>query len=116
MKFDFDKMTRKFLMGEGRQEVNPHALLQALSETISSIKPRSLRDENKISIAKKHLHEITRSFRRLQEQVNILEEKLQVLEEVSTMAGGGAEGFAGPAFGDMTDENEKEKKRSKTNE
>ena len=32
------------------------------------------------------------------------------------MAGGGAEGFAGPAFGDMTDENEKEKKRSKTNE
>ena len=85
-------MTRKFLIGEGRQDVNPHALLQALSETISSIRPRSLRDENKIAIAKKHLHEITRSFRRLQEQVNILEEKVHVLEEMSTMAGGAVEG------------------------
>tara|TARA_R100001509_G_scaffold135067_1_gene88802 strand:+ start:143 stop:460 length:318 start_codon:yes stop_codon:yes gene_type:complete len=95
MKTDFDKMTRKFLMGEGKQDVNPHALLQALNETISSIKPRSLRDRNKIAIAKKHLHEITRSFRRLQEQVNILEEKLQVLEEVSSVGGGNLAGFAG---------------------
>ena len=31
MKIDFNKMTRKFLMGEGKQEINPHALLQALS-------------------------------------------------------------------------------------
>jgi uncharacterized protein (UPF0305 family) len=82
-------------MGEGKQDINPHALLQALSETISSIKPRSLRDENKIAIAKKHLHEITRSFRKLQEQVNVLEERLQVLEEMSTMAGGAVEGHAG---------------------
>ena len=96
MKIDFNKMTRKFLMGEGRQDVNPHALLQALSETISSIRPRSLRDENKIAIAKKHLQEITRSFRKLQEQVNILEEKLQVLEEVSSMGAGSVAGFAGP--------------------
>ena len=95
MKIDFNKMTRKLLMGEGRQDVNPHALLQALSETISSIRPRSLRDENKIAIAKNHLREITRSFRKLQEQVNILEEKLQVLEEMSTMASGAVEGYAG---------------------
>ena len=96
MKIDFNKMTRKFLMGEGRQDVNPHALLQALSETSSSIRPRSIRDENKIAIAKGHLHEIRRSFRKLQEQVNILEEKLQVLEEVSSMGGGNVAGFAGP--------------------
>ena len=95
MKIDFNKMTRKFLMGEGRQDVNPHALLQALSETIPSIRPRSLRDENKISIAKNHLREITRSFRKLQEQVNILEEKLQVLEEMSTIASGAVEGYVG---------------------
>lgn len=104
MKIDFNKMTRKFLMGEGRQDVNPHALLQALSETISSIRPRSLRDENKIAIAKKHLQEITRSFRKLQEQVNILEEKLQVLEEMSTMASGAVEGYAASQPDDETKE------------
>ena len=109
-------MTRRFLMGEGKQEVNAHALLQALSETISSIRPRSQRDENKIAIAKKHLYEITRSFRKLQEQVSILEEKLQVLEEASTMAAGDVGGFAGNAFGDMSEENKDEKKRSKANE
>ena len=53
-------------------------------------------DENKIAIAKKHLQEVTRSFRKLQEQVNILEEKLQVLEEASSMGAGSVAGFAGP--------------------
>jgi hypothetical protein len=31
------------------------------------------------------------------------------------MAGGSVEGFSGPAFGDMSKENEEEKKRSKKN-
>ena len=97
MKIDFNSITRRFLMGEGKQEINPHALLQALGETLSSIRPRSLRDENKIAVAKKHLHEITRSFRKLQEQVNVLEEKLQVLEEMSSMAGGSVGGPSGPS-------------------
>ena len=95
MKIDFNSMTRRFLMGEGRQEINPHALLQALGETLSSIRPRSLKDENKIAVARSHLQEVTRSFRRLQEQVSILEEKLQVLEEMSSMAAGSVEGYAG---------------------
>ena len=110
MKVNFNDMTRKFLLGEGKKQINPHALLQALQEALSTIRPSTRRDENKIAIAKKHLKEITLSFRRLQEQVNILEERLQVLEEASTIAGGGMEGFSGPAFGDMSKENEKEKK------
>ena len=103
-------MTRKFLLGEGKKQINPHALLQALQEALSTIRSSTRRDENKIAVAKKHLKEITLSFRRLQEQVNILEERLQVLEEVSTIAGGSLEGFSGPAFGDMSKENEEEKK------
>ena len=106
-------MTRKFLLGEGKKQINPHALLQALQEALSTIRPSTRRDENKIAIAKKHLKEITLSFRRLQEQVNILEERLQVLEEVSTSAS--VAGYSGPAFGDMSKENEEEKKRSKKN-
>jgi hypothetical protein len=115
MKVNFNDMTRKFLLGEGKKQINPHALLQALQEALSTMRPSSRRDENKLAVAKKHLKEITLSFRRLQEQVNILEEKLQVLEEVSTMAGGSVEGFSGPAFGDMSKENEEEKERSKKN-
>ena len=108
MKVNFNDMTRKFLLGEGKKQINPHALLQALQEALSTIRPSTRRDENKIAVAKKHLKEITLSFRRLQEQVNILEERLQVLEEVSVAGDGG--GYSGPAFGDMSKENEEEKK------
>ena len=116
MNINFNDMTRNFLMGEGKRQINAHALMQALHEALSAIRPTTRRDENKIEVAKKHLKEITLSFRRLQEQVNILEEKLQVLEEASTMAGGNVEGYGGPAFDDMSRENKKEKKRSKQNE
>lgn len=109
-------MTRRFLLNEGKKQINPHALLQALQEALSTIRPSTRRDENKIAVAKTHLKEITLSFRRLQEQVNILEEKLQVLEEVSSMSGGHVEGHVVGAFGDMSKQNKEEKKRSKNNE
>jgi hypothetical protein len=119
MKIDFNGMTKRFLMGEGRKDVSPHALLQALSEALATIRPATRRDENKIAVAKTHLREITRSFRKLQEQVNILEEKLQILEEASTMASGAIEGAVGSQGGpfpglNVEKENENEKKRSKT--
>lgn len=115
MKIDFNKMTRRFLMGEGKQEINPHAHLQALKEVLSTVNPSTMRDENKIAIAKKHLYEITRSFRKLQEQVNVLEEKLQVLEEITTVSSiEGAVGGKG-VFTDLNveKENKKERERSK---
>ena len=113
MKINFNDMTRRFLLNEGKKQINANALLQALQEALSTIRPSTRRDENKIAVAKKHLKEITLSFRRLQEQVNILEERLQVLEEVSVA--GDVGGYSGPAFGDMSKENEEEKKRSKKN-
>jgi hypothetical protein len=94
MKIDFNAMTRRFLMGEGQQKISPNALLQALNETIRSLRPSSRTDENRIAVAVSHIREITRSFRKLQEQVNILEEQVKVLEEASTMAGGNVEGFS----------------------
>ena len=115
MKINFNDMTRRFLLNEGKKQINPNALLQALQEALSTIRPSTRRDENKIAVAKKHLKEITLSFRRLQEQVNILEERLQVLEEVSTMSGGNIEGHVVGAFGNMSKENEEEKERSKKN-
>ena len=110
---DLNRITRRFLLGEGSAKaVNPQALLQAINEALSTLRPSSRRDENRIAVAKRHLREVTLSFKRLQEKVNTLEEKLQVLEEVSTVAS--VEGaLRGGAFGDMSSENEKEKKRSK---
>ena len=120
MKIDFNAMTRRFLMGEGRKDISPNALIQALTETLSTLRPSSRKDENKIAIAQNHLREITRSFRKLQEQVNLLEEQLSVLEEASSMGGGNEQGAmlnaveGGPFPGlDVEKENDKEKKRSK---
>ncbi len=100
-------------MGEGRQEISPSALIQSIEEALSNIRPHTRTDQNRIAMAKKNLREIKRSFRKMQEQINVLEEQLHVLEEVSTMAGGSVEGHVAGAFGDMSKENEKEKKRTK---
>lgn len=113
MKIDFNGITKRFLLGEGKKEINPHALLQSLAEMLNNIKVSSRRDQNRLEIGKRQLREIRNSFRKLQEQVNVLEEKLQVLEEISTMGGGAVEIGSGNAFGDMSAENENEKKRSK---
>ena len=110
---DLNRITRRFLLGEGSAKaVNPQALLQAINEALSTLRPSSRRDENRIAVAKRHLREVTLSFKRLQEQVNTLEEKLQVLEEVSTS--GSVEGAVGGAFGDMSSENEKEKEKKRS--
>ncbi len=113
MKIDFNAMTRRFLMGEGKKSINPHALIEALSDTLSTLRPSSKRDENKIAIARGHLREITRSFRKLQEQVNMLEEQMRVLEEASSMSGGSVQGAASFLGPDVEKENKKEKMRSK---
>tara|TARA_R110001583_G_scaffold2257_4_gene16656 strand:+ start:733 stop:1095 length:363 start_codon:yes stop_codon:yes gene_type:complete len=117
MKIDFNLITRRFLMGEGKQEISPNALLQALSETLGSLRPSSRTDENRIAVAKKHIREITRSFRRLQEQVNVLEEQLQVLEEASSMGGGSVQGAMASGGGawdesEVKEYNKEAKKRS----
>jgi hypothetical protein len=62
MKVNFNDMTRKFLLGEGKKQINPHALLQALQEALSTIRPSTRRDENKLAVAKKHLKKLHYHF------------------------------------------------------
>jgi len=77
---DLNKVTRKFLIGEGtKPSVNSY--IQALGETLSKFRPRSMLESRRIEIANSQLKEIKRSVRRLEEQVNVLEEQLKVLEE-----------------------------------
>ena len=76
---DFDKMTRRFLT-EGKLP-SVASFIQSLEEVLAQVRPGSRTDERRIEIAKYHLKEIRRSVKRLQNEVALLQEKLQVLEE-----------------------------------
>ena len=80
---DLGKMTREFLqnLDEGSTRVDIHGYIQALSETLSSISPRSQTEQRRIAVAKQHLKEIKKHTRKLQEKVAILEERVTLLEE-----------------------------------
>ena len=78
---DLRKMTRKFIMNEGRQQVNWQALVQSIDEALSSIRSGSLRDSRRIELAKHNLKEIRKHLRKANERIETLEEQLRVLEE-----------------------------------
>ncbi len=80
MKLDLNDMTRRFLLNEEKNH-NILTYLQALKETLDSIKPRTQTDYRRLDIAKEHLREIRRHSRKLEERVGLLEEQLRVLEE-----------------------------------
>ena len=89
MKIDFDKMTRRFLLGE---EYDPTVLssIQMVFEMLNGIRITSQRDTNKIEVAKEQMIKVRRHIKRLQEanknlqeQVSTLEEQVKVLEENS---------------------------------
>jgi len=80
MKFDLNSLTRKFILSEG---VGPtlNSWVQALSENINALKPRSLSEERRVEVMKHQLRELRRASRRMQEQVNRLEEQVNILQE-----------------------------------
>ena len=83
MSVDYYKMTRDFLVNEGRSpDANILAYVQALSETIANMKPRSQAEGRRLVMAKQQLKEIKKMARRMQEQISVLEERVNVLEEI----------------------------------
>ncbi len=85
---DFNKMTREFLMGEARGKTSMMSRLRAVREAIESLKPRTIREKQRIEIANENLTHIRRGYRKLEEQNRVLleennqlNEKLQLLEE-----------------------------------
>jgi Ni,Fe-hydrogenase III large subunit len=77
---DFRKMTREFLMGEGK-EVSIHSHVQSLMDILSSMRFSTKIGGRRAEMAKMHLQEIRKTVRRLEENVKTLEEQLQILEE-----------------------------------
>jgi len=78
---DFDKLTRKFLLGEWKGSVSVNSRLSSIKEALQSLKPRTIKEQQRVELALENLTHIRRGYRKLQEEHRVLEEKLQVLEE-----------------------------------
>ena len=80
MKINFNSLTRRFLLNEGTGPTI-NSWIQALSENVNALKPRSLSEERRIEVMKHNLRELRRSSRRMQEQITKLEEQVTILQE-----------------------------------
>lgn len=78
--FDFDGMTKRFLLGESKS-INTRAYLRALKDGLAKLRPTSQSQAVLVENMKSQLTAVTRDFASLQEKVSMLEEKLSVLEE-----------------------------------
>lgn len=78
---DLRRMTRKFVMGESKDNYNVFTYIQALQETLKNFRPKSKTESRRLNIARDQLKEIKRHTRKLQNEVELLQEKLVLLEE-----------------------------------
>ena len=81
MSVDFYRMTRKFLLGEEKAKSSIFTYIQGLQETLTNFTPRSKTDSRRVCMAREQLREIKRYARKLQNEVELLQEKLNILEE-----------------------------------
>ena len=81
MKFDLNKLTKRFLLGEGKNKPTVRAYVETVIGILEQIAPRSQREGRQISVAKQHLMEVKKLNRRLEERITLLEEQVKVLEE-----------------------------------
>ena len=83
MSVDYYKLTKDFLVNEGQiSDTNILTYVQALSETIANMRPRSQAEGRRLAMAKQQLREIKKFAKRMQEQISVLEERVNVLEEI----------------------------------
>jgi len=71
---------RTFL-NEGIDEKTIFTYIQGLEEIISNLKPRTMTEKRRVTLAKQHLREVKRFARRMDNDIDILQEKLHILEE-----------------------------------
>ena len=71
----------KDFLNESLDEKNIFTYIQGLQEIISNLKPRTMTEKRRLQIAKTHLREVKRFARRMQNDMDILQEKVNILEE-----------------------------------
>lgn len=78
---DLRRMTRDFIMSEGKKSINWQTLVQSVEEALSTIRTTSLRDSRRVELAKHNIKEIKRHLKKANERIEVLEEQLKLLEE-----------------------------------
>ena len=71
----------QIFLTEGLDEKNIFTYIQGLQEIISNLKPRTITEKRRLQIAKTHLREVKRFARRMENEMSILQEKLNIIEE-----------------------------------
>ncbi len=85
---DFNGLTKRFLLGEWKKTVSTLSRARAIREALESLKPRAIKERQRIEIAVENLTHLRRVYRKLEvansrltEENQMLNEKLGVLEE-----------------------------------
>jgi hypothetical protein len=81
MNFDFNSITRKFLLNEALDKPTTKAYIESVVKILENIRPKSQKESRQIAMAHQHLKEIKKNNRKLEERVSLLEEQVKILEE-----------------------------------
>jgi len=68
-------------LNESLDEKNIFTYIQGLQEIISNLNPRTIAEKRRLQIATTHLYEVKRFARRMENDMGVLQEKLNILEE-----------------------------------
>ena len=68
-------------LNESLDEKNIFTYIQGLQEIISNLKPRTITEKRRLQRAKTHLREVKRFARRMENDMSVLQEKLNIIEE-----------------------------------
>jgi hypothetical protein len=68
-------------LNESLDEKTIFTYIQGLEEIIANLKPRTMTEKRRMSLAKQHLREVKRAARKMQNEMFVLEERLNILEE-----------------------------------
>jgi predicted nuclease with TOPRIM domain len=78
---DLNTLTRNFLLGEQKENFSIQFHLNAISESLKSLCPKTQREKMKIFALQEHIKHIRKKNRVLEEKMKVLEEQVQLLEE-----------------------------------
>ena len=70
----------RFLINENLEK-DVFMYIQSLQEFITHLKPKSLAEQRRAAVATQHIKEARRYARRMQNRIDLLQEKLTILEE-----------------------------------
>ena len=71
---------QKYLLNE-KIEQDVFMYIQGLQEILRHIKPKTAAENRRLALATKHISEVRKYARRMQNQIDLLQEKVSILEE-----------------------------------